>query len=103
MVYDEDLAKILRDALYGSAGITGKKMFGGLCLFNNGHMLCGVHSRGGDGGMFRVVSDHYESAFAIEGIVEPAFTGKPIKGMVEVSGRTLRRRTEADAGPRHDP
>lgn len=35
MAYDEDLAKILRDALYGSAGITGKKMFGGLCFFNN--------------------------------------------------------------------
>ena len=41
MAYDEGLAQIFRDDLAAQDGISEKKMFGGLCFLNNGHMLCG--------------------------------------------------------------
>ena len=82
MAYDEGLAQILRDDLATLAGVTEKKMFGGLCFLLNGNMLCGVH-RGG--GMFRVGKDHEAKALAIDGAGPMQFTGRKMGGMVDVS------------------
>ncbi len=82
MAYDEGLAEILRGDLAEVAGITERKMFGGLCFLLNGNMLCGVHQ---GGGMFRVGKDNAAAAMAVEGAGPMTFTGRPMGGMVDVT------------------
>ena len=81
MAYDQGLAHILRDDLTDTAGVSEKKMFGGLCFLLNGNMLCGVHK---DGGMFRVGKDNEPAALAIDGASPMAFTGRKMGGMIDV-------------------
>jgi hypothetical protein len=82
MACSEELAQLLRDALSNVAGITEKKMFGGLCFMLNGHMLCGVHK---DGGMARVGKDNEAAALEIDSVEPMSFTGRRMGGMVDVS------------------
>jgi hypothetical protein len=96
MAFDEGLAQIFRDDLVGVDGLAEKKMFGGLCFTLNGHMLCGVHQLKdkektviGDGAMFRVGPDNYQTALDIEGVCELSFTGRPMKGLVECDADLL--------------
>ena len=81
MAYDEGLAQMLRDDLADMHGITEKKMFGGLCFMLNGHMVCGVHTKGS---MFRVGKTREDEARAIEGAGPMLFTGRPMGGMIDV-------------------
>lgn len=82
MAYDEGLAQILRDDLIDVPGISEKKMFGGLSFMLNGHMLCGVHTKGC---MFRVGKPREEQARAIDGAGPMNFTGRPMGGMIDVT------------------
>ncbi|UPH70505.1 TfoX/Sxy family protein [Abyssibius alkaniclasticus] len=81
MPYDETLAEAMRADLAGHAGISEKKMFGGLCFLLNGHMVCGVHK---GGGMYRVGKANEAAARAIPGARPLGFTGRPMGGMIEV-------------------
>ncbi len=56
MPVDETLNARIREALAAHAGISEKRMMGGLCFFLNGNMLCGVrrHPDGVGRFMFRV-------------------------------------------------
>ncbi len=47
MAYDEELANRLREVLQGEAGLTEKRMFGGLAFLINGHMAVAASSKGG--------------------------------------------------------
>jgi len=47
MAYDAGLAELMHSELTDVAGITERKMFGGLCFMFNGHMVCAVHEGGG--------------------------------------------------------
>jgi TfoX/Sxy family transcriptional regulator of competence genes len=47
MAYDEDLANRIRELIADEAGITEKKMFGGLAFLLNGHMSVSASGRGG--------------------------------------------------------
>lgn len=82
MAFSEELAQVLRDALSDVAGITEKKMFGGLCFLLNGNMLCGVHK---NGGMARVGKDNEAAALELDGVEPLSFTGRRMGGMVDVS------------------
>ncbi len=82
MAYDEGLADLFRDDLVDAGRVEEKRMFGGLCFMLDGHMLCGVHK---DGGMFRVGKERHETALAMEGVSEMAFTGRKMGGLVEVT------------------
>lgn len=87
MAFDPGLAQIFADDLTDVPGLTSKKMFGGLCFLNNGHMLCGVHKskdKQDDMAMFRVGPENYEVALKLSGVNELSFTGRPMKGLVEV-------------------
>ena len=86
MAYDQALAEVMRDALSDTPGIVEKKMFSGLCFMMDGNMLCGVHK---GGGMFRVGKDNVEAALAIEGARPMDFTGRPMKGFVDVTDEVL--------------
>lgn len=84
MAYDAGLAQIFIDDLADEIGVVEKRMFGGLCFMNKGHMLCGVHHKDGqDGVMFRVGPASYDKALAMDGVDELTFTGRPMKGLVE--------------------
>ena len=86
MAYDEGLVEILRSDLADLAGISERRMFGGLCFMLDGNMLCGVHK---GGGMFRVGKDAQGTALAIEGAAPMAFTGRPMGGMIDVTDAAL--------------
>jgi len=86
MAYDEGLAEIMRGDLAPLAGISEKKMFGGIAFMLNGNMLCGVHK---GGGMFRVGKDNEGKALALEGAGPMEFTGRRMGGMVDVTDEAL--------------
>lgn len=86
MAYDAGLAELMHSELQDVAGISEKKMFGGLCFLLNGHMVCGVHK---GGGMARVGKATEAEALTIPGIKPLSFTGRPMGGMVDVSEETI--------------
>ncbi len=91
MAYDEGLADILRQRLAPQEGVSERKMFGGLCLMVNGNMACGTNSRNAGGGfMFRVGPDREAAALALPSVERCVFTGRPMKGFVEINGEICR-------------
>ncbi|MCC6466431.1 MAG: TfoX/Sxy family protein [Planctomycetes bacterium] len=83
MAYDEKLALRLRRALKDVAA-TEKHMFGGLALMVRGHMACGII---GEKLMVRVGPEAHEGALKRPCTAPMDFNGKPMKGMVYVTGR----------------
>jgi TfoX N-terminal domain len=47
MAYDEELADRIREVLLGEAGLTEKRMFGGLAFLVEGHLAASASSQGG--------------------------------------------------------
>jgi TfoX/Sxy family transcriptional regulator of competence genes len=47
VAYDEDLANRIRELLAGEAGVTEKKMFGGLAFLVGGNMAVAASGQGG--------------------------------------------------------
>ncbi len=74
-------ADLLRRALENRAGISEKKMFGGVCFLLNGNMLCGT---GEDRFMFRVGKEQEAEAMARPGAAPMDFTGRKMGGFVYV-------------------
>jgi TfoX/Sxy family transcriptional regulator of competence genes len=62
MAYDEQLATRIRDRVAGEAGLTEKKMFGGLAVLLNGNMAVAASGQGG----LLVRVDPAESAELVE-------------------------------------
>lgn len=81
MAYDEGVAERLRDAFASEAGVSEKKMFGGIAFMVDGHMSCGVVD---DSLMVRVGPDQYDEALERPHAKEMDFTGRPMKGFVYV-------------------
>lgn len=88
MAFDETVAARVRKALGRRAGITEKRMFGGLAFLLHGNMCCGVVGKDlmlrlGEGAARALEEPH----------VRPMdFTGKPLKTMVYVKpGAALER------------
>ncbi|KAA9009086.1 TfoX/Sxy family protein [Histidinibacterium aquaticum] len=86
MAYDEGLADMLREDLGDRAGITERRMFGGLCFMLEGHMLCGVMA---DHGMYRVGKPREDEPLTLEGVIPMARTGRPMGGIVEVAPEAM--------------
>lgn len=81
MAYDEGLLERLRDVLAGIPGVAEKKMFGGICILVNGNMCCGIVD---DVLMCRVGPGQYEACLRLPHCREMDFTGRPMRGMVNV-------------------
>ena len=81
MAFDEGLAERIRDAVQEQAGMSERKMFGGLCFMCEGNMSFGVV---GSELMVRVGADAYEAALALPHAREMDFTGRSMRGMVYV-------------------
>lgn len=82
MAYDEHLALRIRGLTARRPEISEKKMFGGVCFFLNGNMLCGVEV---GRYMFRVGKDQEAEALARPGASPMDLTGRPMGGLVHVS------------------
>lgn len=94
MAYDEALGERVRAALEDEAGVTERKMFGGLAFMLHGNMCCGVI---GDELMVRVGPDAWEAALALPHAREMDFTGRSMKGMVYVGTAGIASDADLDA------
>lgn len=81
MAYSEDAAERVREVMAGEDGYDEKKMFGGLCFLLHGNMVAGVV---GDELMIRVGKDEHDAAAALPHAREMDFTGRPMRGIVQV-------------------
>ncbi len=82
MAFDEGLAERVRAVIGRRAGVTERKMFGGLAFMLNGHMFVGLL---GETLMARVGPAGYEAALAEPHVREMDFTGRPMRGYVYVA------------------
>jgi TfoX/Sxy family transcriptional regulator of competence genes len=76
MAYDEELANRIRELLGGEAGVTEKKMFGGLAFLIGGNMAVAASGQGGL--MVRVDPEETD-----------ALVAKPHAGPFEMRGRSM--------------
>lgn len=86
MAYDIVLADRIRGHLNGLPGLSEQKMFGGLCFLLNGHMVCGPVR---DLLIVRVGPAGYDDALAQDGARPMTFTGRTMRGFVEVEVAAL--------------
>lgn len=87
MPYNPALAAPLDAHFVDRPDITTKRMFGGLCYFLNGNMLCGVDA---DRYMFRVGKDQEAEALTRSGASPMDITGRPLGGFVFVDPEACR-------------
>ncbi len=87
MTYDEALAARVRDELGGTAGVTERKMFGGLGFMVDGHMAVAASSTGD----LMVRADPATSHTWVDGeSVRPMeMRGRPMTGWLLVATETL--------------
>jgi len=86
MAYDEALAERIRERVQGVAGITEKKMFGGLGFMTHGNMTVGVS---GDDLIARINPDDTDAALAQPGVRIFDLSARPIRGWIMVAGESL--------------
>lgn len=81
MAFDEKLAERVRAILNDRAGVTERRMFGGIAFMVRGHMTVGIN----DGTlMARVGPDAHQESLARAHVRPMDFTGKPMRGYVYV-------------------
>ena len=91
MAFNEQLSDRIREALADIPMVEEKLMFGGICYMVNGKMCVGVVK---DEMMCRIGADQQDAALERPGCREMQFTGKPMAGMVFVSGEGMRTTTD---------
>jgi len=91
MAYDEALADRVREELGARAGVTERKMFGGIAFMVGGNMAVGVIE---SDLMVRLEPSDAEKALAEPSTRPMDFTGKSMKGMIFVDAEG----TESDEG-----
>lgn len=94
MAYDGDLAGRVRERMVAVAGVTEKKMFGGIAFLTYGKLTVGVYR---DGLLARIEPGTMDSVLAAEPGVRPFdMGGRPMKGWVLVAGDGLSGDDELD-------
>jgi hypothetical protein len=81
MAFDAALADRIRDLLIDHPGVTERKMFGGLAFMVYGNMACGPN---GEWLIVRVGPAAYDASLAEPEASEMTFTGRPMKGFVQI-------------------
>jgi hypothetical protein len=81
MAYDEGLAERIRSALDDVAGVSEKRMFGGIAFLVKGHMGVGIVQ---DQLMVRVGPDTYDRVLRERHVRRMDFTGRPMRGFVYI-------------------
>jgi len=90
MAYDEVLSMKFRDALGSLAGVTEKRMMGGVCFFLDGNMIGGAdRTKSGEGRyMFRVGKDNEAEALRRPGAAIVEQGGRRMGGLIFVDEQT---------------
>ena len=83
MTYDEDLAHRIRAVLAGQAGVTEKRMFGGLGFLVNGNLAASASSRGGM--LLRVDPAETDALVAGPHAERAVMRGRPMDGWLRVA------------------
>ena len=83
MTYDEELAARIRDVLAGEAGVTEKRMFGGLAFLVDRPLA--VRASGKGGLLVRVEPDRTDALLGEPGVAPFEMRGRPMTGWLHVS------------------
>lgn len=83
----EELADRIRRKMADRPEISEKTMFGGVAFMLNGNMLVGPIKGGGL--LARVGKDAYDEMLALPGVSPMTFTGREMKGYVEVDADAI--------------
>src|SRR4051794_41427622 len=95
MAYDEDLANRIRELLAGEAGVTEKKMFGGLAFLIVGNMAVAASGQGGL--MVRCDPGQTEKLVAKPHAARFEMRGRAMDGWLRVDDEGVR--TKRQLGP----
>ncbi|MBA3905842.1 MAG: TfoX/Sxy family protein [Pseudonocardiales bacterium] len=82
MAYDEDIANRIREVVSGEAGVTEKRMFGGLAFLINGNMSVSASGRGGI--LLRVDPAETEALIAAPHAERAVMGGRSMDGWLRV-------------------
>ena len=86
MAFDDELAQRIRDQMTAVAGVSEKKMFGGLAFLTSGNMTVGVQ---GDDLIARIDPEAMDAALAEPGVRPFDMTGRPMRGWILVASDGL--------------
>jgi TfoX/Sxy family transcriptional regulator of competence genes len=86
MAFDGLLADRVRACLQQVAGVSEKKMFGGLAFLTGGHVTVGVYR---DGLIARIGAQDMNAATAQPGVRPFDMTGRPMRGIVVIDSAML--------------
>src|SRR6516225_9830139 len=86
MGFDAELAQRIRDRMTAVAGVSEKKMFGGLAFLTSGNMTVGVN---GDDLVVRIDPEAMDAALAEPGVRPFDMTGRPMRGWILVASDSL--------------
>jgi TfoX/Sxy family transcriptional regulator of competence genes len=87
MAYDEELASRIREGLANEAGITEKKMFGGLAFLLRGNMTVSASGRGGL--LARIDPADTDAALAQPHVARMEMGGRTMDGWITVANEGL--------------
>ena len=94
MAYDEDLANRIRELMAGEAGVTEKKMFGGLAFLIGGNMAVAASGQGGL--MVRVDPEETDSLVAEPHARPFEMRGREMAGWLRVDSDGVRTKRELE-------
>jgi len=92
MAYDEDLANRIRELVGMEAGLTEKKMFGGLAFLINGNMSVAASGQGGL--LARVDPDQSDALASKPHVSTMVMRGREMQGWLRVADEGLRTKTQ---------
>ena len=88
MAYDEELADRIRELVAGEAGLTEKKMFGGLAFLLDGNMAVAASGQGGV--LVRVDPAQSDTLIATTNARLMEMRGRSMQGWLRVDSEDLR-------------
>jgi TfoX/Sxy family transcriptional regulator of competence genes len=94
MAYDEDLANRIRELMAGEAGVTEKKMFGGLAFLIGGNMSVAASGQGGL--MVRVDPEETEALLEKPHARPFEMRGRQMDGWLRVDDEGVRTKRELE-------
>ena len=94
MAYDEELADRIRELISGEAGVTEKRMFGGLAFLVGGNMSVAASGQGGL--MVRVDPDETDSLVAKPHARPFMMRGREMKGWLRVDDEGVRTKRQLE-------
>jgi TfoX/Sxy family transcriptional regulator of competence genes len=94
VAYDEDLANRIRELMSGEAGVTEKKMFGGLAFLIGGNMSVAASGQGGL--MVRVPPEQTEELVAKPHAKPMVMRGREMDGWLRVDDEGVRTKRQLE-------